>query len=124
MLYSGTDPESYITEYTLVYEHQTGQTWPLGRHVGSESNTCLCIHAAGTPRASLGVPATRLQQPHLLTLKLVFPLGVLLFSGYFDLSRAPTPIARAILRVQTVGQVVRTYQSYRGPSLIRKRFPL
>ena len=22
MLYSGTDPESYITEYTLVYEEQ------------------------------------------------------------------------------------------------------
>ena len=23
MLYSGTDPESYITEYTLVYEDKT-----------------------------------------------------------------------------------------------------
>ena len=25
MLYSGTDPESYITEYTLVYEEQSTQ---------------------------------------------------------------------------------------------------
>jgi len=24
MLYSGSDPESYITEYTLVYEYYTG----------------------------------------------------------------------------------------------------
>ena len=24
MLYSGTDPESYVTEYTLVYEDSTG----------------------------------------------------------------------------------------------------
>jgi len=27
MLYSGTDPESYITEYTLVYEEPTRQLW-------------------------------------------------------------------------------------------------
>jgi len=27
MLYSGTDPESYITEYTLVYEEQIRQLW-------------------------------------------------------------------------------------------------
>ena len=26
MLYSGTDPESYITEYTLVYEDKKGAT--------------------------------------------------------------------------------------------------
>jgi len=28
MLYSGTDPESYITEYTLVYEAKVGTITP------------------------------------------------------------------------------------------------
>ena len=28
MLYSGTDPESYITEYTLVYKEHTRQSRP------------------------------------------------------------------------------------------------
>ena len=27
MLLSGTDPESYITEYTLAYESNTAGTW-------------------------------------------------------------------------------------------------
>jgi len=28
MLYSGTDPESYITEYTLIYEDKEAERWP------------------------------------------------------------------------------------------------
>jgi len=34
MLYSGTDPESYITEYTLVYEDK--QLWFRMEHVPEE----------------------------------------------------------------------------------------
>jgi len=41
MLYSGTDPESYITEYTLVYENKLS----LEGGVGSE--VCvMCLTAA------------------------------------------------------------------------------
>ena len=29
MLYSGTDPESYITEHTLVYENKAWATCPI-----------------------------------------------------------------------------------------------
>ena len=35
MLYSGTDPESYITEYTSVYEDHRG----LGKRVKKKMNT-------------------------------------------------------------------------------------
>jgi len=46
MPYSGTDPESYITEYTLVYEEQNIQSIMLiwrrvGRQVAGEMNTRL-----------------------------------------------------------------------------------
>jgi len=36
MLYSGTDPESYITEYTLVYEDQGGECVLEGRCVAGQ----------------------------------------------------------------------------------------
>ena len=38
MLYSGTDPDSYVTEYTLVYEEEGGGAYmkdPGARALGS-----------------------------------------------------------------------------------------
>ena len=37
MLYSGTDPESYITEYTLVYEEKSESSQGSRRHWPSVS---------------------------------------------------------------------------------------
>jgi len=43
MLYSGTDPESYITEYTLVYDDQIESVPALnGRMVGRWRSTARC----------------------------------------------------------------------------------
>ena len=41
MLYSGTDPESYITEYTLLYEDNTFQVAPSS--LGSGLHFRMCI---------------------------------------------------------------------------------
>jgi hypothetical protein len=51
MLNSGTDPESYITEYTLVYEDYTTV------HRGVYSTFCIFI--ASTPRSSWGTGVPR-----------------------------------------------------------------
>jgi len=43
MLYSGTDPESCITEYTLVYEDKTFEVGPspLGRGTAEAEGECV-----------------------------------------------------------------------------------
>jgi len=48
MLYSGTDPESYITEYTLVYEDNKNEM------AGSEMPAFVVL--SGTKRRALEVP--------------------------------------------------------------------
>ena len=49
MLQSGTDPESYITEYTLVYEHKWESPAPTPRQLGISE---------GTPTNSAATSAT------------------------------------------------------------------
>ena len=64
------------------------------------------------PSASRLVSIPVMHMEH-VTLPLVSKhLGVSFSYGNLDLSKAPTPIARAIQRVVTVEQVVRTYRSY------------
>jgi len=47
MLYSGTDPESYITEYSLVYEEKT-KWYTILVHHGYACYEC-CRAGEGTP---------------------------------------------------------------------------
>jgi len=49
MLYSGTDPESYITEYTLVHEEKTGDviaTLTLGAVRIDGFSLCVVLDAS------------------------------------------------------------------------------
>jgi len=43
MLYSGTDPESYITEYTLVYEEKIERQVDLGCSLASRGRASLLL---------------------------------------------------------------------------------
>ena len=45
MLYSGTDPESYITEHTIVYEEKQAAQAPPGgtRHQGGAGASQISI---------------------------------------------------------------------------------
>ena len=47
MLYSGTDPESYITEYTLVYEDNLTLAF---RHPGGLAHHCQTSISGGLER--------------------------------------------------------------------------
>jgi hypothetical protein len=47
MLYSGTDPESHITEYTLVYKDKSGfsrKTSRLTMEVNPTPSVCSFMH--------------------------------------------------------------------------------
>ena len=87
MLSSGTDPESYITEYTLVFQ-KTSYMWTpceTMSHLIKPSGLGLSWHILAPPLcrplfvASSFPPSFLLNSPNSLRLLLFFPLLLLLF---------------------------------------------